>query len=548
MNANGIIKIMERIDKLPYKCILFDGKWGIGKSYAIEEAVKGKDNVCEISLFGLENSQYIYHEILFQFLLKDGLGGSIGTEAKKVLDACALFSGKIAKVKAAVDSVLAERELFLAMTKKFEKYHIIILDDVERISDSVNFQEVLGIVEELKKCNYVKVVLIANSEELNEDNKKLLEKYCEKVIDRDYNITEKSEEINWASLGIDASFITNFLRKHSVSNLRTLQKAQNFYDDVKVLCAEVGNEVFQEEIRLVCYAIVVEDTDALYYSKNNSQNNDAVSKIMVETSNRFDNRLLNYLREIKSSKSLIDLIYRYYINQANIQKEELEVQFKLFSKAGKKPNFYKTDEEISEVLDEWKNELENISTIGALNHIVDEYVLWSQIIGRDYSVILEKYKEMLHTMLWDTVQTGDESILNYSGAMLDFSITTDVIKEHYNVEIEKLRRKIIDFYIDYLKQRSEDKIAFNYSYKLRQYYDNVYYKEIIDEQIEELLLRSSFPVDNMNENKYHTCYNILAVLYKHDRDILLKYCDELIEQCDGMAKHRIKRIMEEVMR
>ena len=190
MNANGIIKIMERIDKLPYKCILFDGKWGIGKSYAIEEAVKGKDNVCEISLFGLENSQYIYHEILFQFLLKDGLGGSIGTEAKKVLDACALFSGKIAKVKAAVDSVLAERELFLAMTKKFEKYHIIILDDVERISDSVNFQEVLGIVEELKKCNYVKVVLIANSEELNEDNKKLLEKYCEKVIDRDYNITK----------------------------------------------------------------------------------------------------------------------------------------------------------------------------------------------------------------------------------------------------------------------------------------------------------------------------------------------------------------------
>ena len=64
---------------------------------------------------------------------------------------------------------------------------------------------------------------------------------------------------------------------------------------------------------------------------------------------------------------------------------------------------------------------------------------------------------------------------------------------------------------------------------MRQYYDNTYYKEIIDEQIEELLLRSSFPIDNMNENKYHTCYNILAVLYKHNRDILLKYCDELNE-------------------
>ena len=174
--------------------------------------------------------------------------------------------------------------------------------------------------------------MIANSEELNEDNKKLLEKYCEKVIDRDYNITEKADEINWASMGIDASFITNFLRKHSVSNLRTLQKAQNFYDDVKVLCAEVGNEEFQEEIRLICYAIVVEDTDALYYSLENLKNNDAVSKVMVETRNRFDNRLLNYLREIKSSRSLIDLIYKYYINEANMEKEELEAQFKLFLK------------------------------------------------------------------------------------------------------------------------------------------------------------------------------------------------------------------------
>ena len=324
MKANVIIKIMDRIEELPYKCILFDGKWGIGKSYAIEDAIKGRDNVCQISLFGLKNSQNIYHELLFQFLLKADWGGTIGAEAKIILNMCAAFSDKIAKVKAVVDSALAERELFLAMTQKFKEYHIIILDDLERISDNVKLQEVLGIVEELKKCSYIKVVLVANSEEMNEENKKLLEKYCEKVIDRDYNITEISDNINWASLRIDVSFITNFLSKHAVSNLRTLQKAQNFYDDVKLLCTGIGNVEFQEEIRMICYAIVIEDIDALYLRPTSVKSNDNVSNVLNETRNSFDNRLMNYLSGIKSPKTLVNLINRYYVNKEEIQYETLE--------------------------------------------------------------------------------------------------------------------------------------------------------------------------------------------------------------------------------
>lgn len=545
MKADCIIEIMEQLSELPYKCILFDGAWGIGKSYAIGKALEGKNNVCKISMFGLENSQQIYHEVLFQLLLNNGAGGKFGTGTFKFIKTASIFSKKMELVKNVVESSLAERELFLIMSKKFEKYHIIVIDDLERISNNVNLQEVLGIIEELKNCNYVKVVIIANSKELKETDKALFEKYCEKVIDRDYNITERPDKINWGDLKIAADFITKFLDQHPVRNLRTLQKAQNFYEDVKVQCAGIGNEEFQKEIRLICYAIVVEDTDNLYYRPPTADNEVSVSKITEEIGNRFDHRVFNYLKDLKSTRSLVEMIYRYYTNEANIENNELKEQYQLFLKAGTKGNFYKTDEEISRYLDATKSDINNAKTIGELNRFADQYVFWCKIINKDCLDVLMIYKEMLHTMLWDAVRTGHEELLSYSVGLFDLS--TDTIKEYYKSEVEKLRIETIELYISYLKQETTGSKAFDYSYKLRNYYDNILYREIINDRIEELMLKSSFPIDDMGETKYHTCYNILSVMYRHDEEKLLRFCDNLNEECDGMARHRIKRIMEEII-
>ena len=42
MKADNIEKIISDIDCLPYRAILFDGTWGIGKSYAVNEALDRK--------------------------------------------------------------------------------------------------------------------------------------------------------------------------------------------------------------------------------------------------------------------------------------------------------------------------------------------------------------------------------------------------------------------------------------------------------------------------------------------------------------------------
>ena len=86
MKADNIKNIISDIDHLPYRAILFDGTWGIGKSYAVNEALEANPNVCKISMFGLKDTRQIYHEALFQLALKNNIGGKIGEIANNILD------------------------------------------------------------------------------------------------------------------------------------------------------------------------------------------------------------------------------------------------------------------------------------------------------------------------------------------------------------------------------------------------------------------------------------------------------------------------------
>ena len=69
MKADNIKNIISDIDHLPYRAILFDGTWGIGKSYAVNEALEANPNVCKISMFGLKDPKQIYHEVILSILV-----------------------------------------------------------------------------------------------------------------------------------------------------------------------------------------------------------------------------------------------------------------------------------------------------------------------------------------------------------------------------------------------------------------------------------------------------------------------------------------------
>ena len=83
-------------------------------------------------------------------------------------------------------------------------------------------------IEELKQSNYIKVILIANSNEIQGNERNTFDKYKEKIIDRIFEITEHSKSIKWFDLGIDGEFIGKFLIQHNVKNLRNATEGSGF--------------------------------------------------------------------------------------------------------------------------------------------------------------------------------------------------------------------------------------------------------------------------------------------------------------------------------
>ena len=545
MKADNIKNIISDIDHLPYRAILFDGTWGIGKSYAVNEALEANPNVCKISMFGLKDPKQIYHEALFQLALKNNIGGKIGEIANNVLDGLSKIWDKVGQTKEAVQSIVNEREMFLLLSKEFTSVHIIVIDDLERMSDDINLEDIFGIIEELKQCNYVKVIVIANTDEIQSDKKVVFEKYNEKVIERIYHITERAEKVTWSKMNIYADFVEKFLNIHKVKNLRTLEKAQRFFEDVELFCKSDMSEQFLEELRLICFAIVVESIDNLYYKEANSNNTDSVEKMVSTIGNTLQHRIGRYLYGIKCSGNLVEMLLEYY-EEGVLNVDQLDAEYKLFLNSGGKSNYYKSDEEIRRVLPTLREEMIEAKNLAELNQFADLYVVWSDILEENNESVLSEYRKILNKMLKEIVLSGKEEILTYSYDL--FHISSEKIKRIYQEENKEMMKFLIEIYVGYLKKTTHGKKAYDYSYKLRNNFDSSYYHDIIISEIDNLYNRISFPVDNVDEDRYHTCYNIMYVLYHSDAEKFLQYCKKIKEDCDHMSRHRIEVLVEEIVK
>lgn len=198
MNADYVENIIRNIDKQSYKCILVDGAWGIGKSYMVKKALEDmKDRTCFISLFGMDDCQKIYHEALFQFAFRTSRGGKIASGVQNFAKAAGNFCAEVSNVSNALAQAISERELFAMTSEKFKKNRIIVIDDLERRKSGLDLEELFGVIEDLKQLNYIKIILIANSKEICNEDKEVFDKYREKIIDRSFDITEHSESIKW---------------------------------------------------------------------------------------------------------------------------------------------------------------------------------------------------------------------------------------------------------------------------------------------------------------------------------------------------------------
>lgn len=540
MKADYIKSIIESYEKSPYECILIDGPWGVGKSYAIAEALRCKNNVYNISMFGINNAQEIYHEVFFQFAMKyQKKSKKIIT---KIIDVGAVLSGKVAFIKETIESLVKEKELFLNVSKFFNDYHFIVIDDLERMNDSIRLEEVFGIIDELKRCNYVKIILVANTQEISQEE--CFHKHSEKIIDRVYHITERPEKVDWTKLKIHHDFITAFLSRHHVKNLRTLQKAQNLYDDIRIKLSDNYKDEFYDEIRLACYAIVVETVDNLYYTKPDDNQPDNVSKILQENNNILETRIINhYLLGNRISNNMVEMIQGYYQNEIELSADKIDAEYQIFIHAGEKANYYKSDTELKQILPDLAEKVKQETNIAKIIQYADEYFIWSEYLQLDISPLKNEYKEKLKSMIYEKAKNGDLRYLTYGVGI--FHIQSQTSKNIIEEISKAIKIEIIEEYITYLSENTHSKQAYQYSIILKELMNDVFFRDIISANINALYNENSLPIHNVTEQQYYTSYNIMHILYYENKEKFLAYCAEIKSICDNMSAHRIDVILKD---
>ncbi|MBY0354194.1 MAG: ATP-binding protein [Rickettsiales bacterium] len=255
--------------------IAIRGAWGTGKTTAWKRYLKQAKNRGEISLkkysyvslFGVNSIE----ALKFALFERSTEGESFGEEPslenfrqniKLLLSRSGKSSISFIEKAAAffrLDGLVGKAISYLSINSA-----IVCLDDFERMS--LDAQDVLGVISDLKDQKKCKVFIILNDEKLSPEAKKKLNLYKEKVIDKEYIFSPTSAEcsdIVFKNEGYD-KIVKERCCKIGIRNIRVLQKIQRLMSDIIPLFD--GKQ--QETVQSVLSSLVL-FTHSIYSNQEN---------------------------------------------------------------------------------------------------------------------------------------------------------------------------------------------------------------------------------------------------------------------------------------
>lgn len=219
--------------------LLLTGDWGSGKTYHIKKYIfplieKTTDfSPIIVSLYGETEKNNIAQKVLFAYFDSKGKNVNLGTGtiAKNVKN----LSEAIPYIKKFVDVeklILGTGENVFRLIPHDKL--LICFDDIERMSDKINVDDFLGIINDLVENKGCKVLLIANAEGSKIKNEMT---FKEKTIEKTIHFIPNLSEIFDSIVG-----------EYSDSNFKTyLLKSKEFF--ILTLTAETEDAELNKELK-----------------------------------------------------------------------------------------------------------------------------------------------------------------------------------------------------------------------------------------------------------------------------------------------------------
>lgn len=231
MRDEDVLKqILEYVkDDRYHQAVLIDGEWGAGKTFFVKEKLvkylvkKLKEKrIYYISLYGVSYSEQIIDEI-YSSMVEEIIEKKFGEDKGKVLEKGISFTSKIVAAGMKYFN-LESKDLPKLSDLKELKDTIIIFDDLERCEIEVN--QTLGVINNLVEHNDVKIILVANQNEIGKMNfsKGLSHKYQMALDDR-IELDEKGKK--------QENNKVNYTKEQLIRRTEQLFSEDIFYKKVK---------------------------------------------------------------------------------------------------------------------------------------------------------------------------------------------------------------------------------------------------------------------------------------------------------------------------
>lgn len=349
-------------------CIFIDGQWGIGKTYTINKFIENSEDLLSlkyVSVFGKENLKDIEKDIIMQLLSPNNIHKSKRFNKLKNNNGSKIFGNIVSDVLkqfTGIDSNLI-RNISIENMKSYKQV-IICIDDLERKSENIKLNDILGLVERTS-LNF-NVILIGSSSNLTSEQLNDFNKFKEKVIDYELVVDELSDKtlkkIIRDKFGaieekIETEIVVTFKKNiKSLNNLRIYKKYVNLLYRVNL---ELSRLLDTKENKL--------DEKIIELS------NKVVNENYIDA-NKKNKHAIDYRSE--QLKSAIDKIFKYEEYDENILKEYCEVFSQVQSDINSLYNLYKLSrEEANKIVDRILGniELENKEYFIKQKYIIELY-------------------------------------------------------------------------------------------------------------------------------------------------------------------------------
>ncbi len=284
---NGLEALRQQIEafikaKNP-EIFALTGKWGVGKTFALKNVIddlnksddtkKILDNYAYVSLFGLRNIDDVKSKIFTAFYSMAEKGGYFSKMLESVSCDYENNGNKFSLGGLIGGAVSLGKDVIIEKTLQNK---IICFDDFERTS--IDTQELLGFLQDLKEERNCNIILIYNEEKLENGRKKDFDTYREKVVDKHFDYTPSSTETvalafkgkqndnPFTNIQDYQAFITEKCEVLKLNNIRIIQKIlKHISNDIQPILKEINcpQEVNQQIFSvIILYAF-------LYFQKEN---------------------------------------------------------------------------------------------------------------------------------------------------------------------------------------------------------------------------------------------------------------------------------------